>query len=319
VTADAANIAIRARGLTRCFGKLVAVDHVDLAVPARRVYGFLGPNGSGKSTTIRMLCGLLTPTAGEIEVLGLRIPAQADALRPHIGYMTQRFSLFEDLSVRENLEFLAAIQGVPKAKTTRRIDELIGQYHFGDRQKQLAGTLSGGQKQRLALACAVIHEPELLFLDEPTSAVDPESRRDFWEKLFELADAGTTLLVSTHLMDEAERCHRLAILDRGALVADGTPHELTAQLDGRTFTVETADPRRAQRALGSVSGVLGVAQVGNTLRVLTAADAGDVTQRMGQALAAAGQKAEVAPAPPNLEDVFVAATRRGDGDEVRAA
>lgn len=319
MTADAANIAIRARGLTRCFGKLVAVDHVDLAVPARRVYGFLGPNGSGKSTTIRMLCGLLTPTAGEIEVLGLRIPAQADALRPHIGYMTQRFSLFEDLSVRENLEFLAAIQGVPKAKTTRRIDELIGQYHFGDRQKQLAGTLSGGQKQRLALACAVIHEPELLFLDEPTSAVDPESRRDFWEKLFELADAGTTLLVSTHLMDEAERCHRLAILDRGALVADGTPHELTAQLEGRTFTVETADPRRAQRALGGVSGVLGVAQVGNTLRVLTAADAGDVTQRMGQALAAAGQKAEIAPAPPNLEDVFVAATRRGDGDEARVA
>ena len=319
MTADAANIAIRARGLTRCFGKLVAVDHVDLEVPAKRVYGFLGPNGSGKSTTIRMLCGLLTPTAGEIEVLGLRIPAQADALRPHIGYMTQKFSLFEDLSVRENLEFLAAIQGVPKAKTRRRIDELIGQYHFGDRQKQLAGTLSGGQKQRLALACAVIHEPELLFLDEPTSAVDPESRRDFWEKLFELADAGTTLLVSTHLMDEAERCHRLAILDRGALVADGTPHGLTAQLEGRTFTVETADPRRAQRALGSVPGVLGVAQVGNTLRVLIADGAGDVTQRMGQALAAAGQTAEVVPAPPNLEDVFVAATRRGDGDEARVA
>ncbi|HEY8329515.1 MAG TPA: ABC transporter ATP-binding protein [Rhodanobacter sp.] len=304
---------MRARGLTRCFGKLVAVDHVDLEVPARRVYGFLGPNGSGKSTTIRMLCGLLTPTAGEIEVLGLRIPAQADALRPHIGYMTQKFSLFEDLSVRENLEFLAAIQGVPKAKTKRRVDELIGQYHFGDRQKQLAGTLSGGQKQRLALACAVIHEPELLFLDEPTSAVDPESRRDFWEKLFELADVGTTLLVSTHLMDEAERCHRLAILDRGALVADGTPHELTAQLEGRTFTVETAEPRRAQRALGGVPGVLGVAQVGNTLRVLTADGAGDVTQRMEQALAAAGQKAEVTPEPPNLEDVFVAATRKGDG------
>jgi len=319
VTTGAGSVAIRARGLTRCFGKLVAVDHVDLEVPAKRVYGFLGPNGSGKSTTIRMLCGLLTPTAGEIEVLGLRIPAQADALRPHIGYMTQRFSLFEDLSVRENLEFLAAIQGVPKAKTTRRIDELIGQYHFGDRQKQLAGTLSGGQKQRLALACAVIHAPELLFLDEPTSAVDPESRRDFWEKLFELADAGTTLLVSTHLMDEAERCHRLAILDRGALVADGTPHELTAQLEGRTFTVETADPRQAQRALGSVSGVLGVAQVGNTLRVLIADGAGDVTQRMGQALAAAGQTAEIAPAPPNLEDVFVAATRRGDGDEARVA
>jgi len=317
MTTDADGVAIRARGLTRRFGKLVAVDHVDLEVPARRVYGFLGPNGSGKSTTIRMLCGLLTPSEGEIEVLGLRIPAQADELRPHIGYMTQKFSLFEDLSVRENLEFLAAIQGVPKAKTKARIDELIGQYHFGDRQKQLAGTMSGGQKQRLALACAVIHEPELLFLDEPTSAVDPESRRDFWEKLFELADAGTTLLVSTHLMDEAERCHRLAILDRGALVADGTPHELTAQLEGRTFIVETDNPRAAQRVLVDVPGVLGVAQVGNTLRVLT--DADGATPDMDKALAAAGQKAGLAAVPPNLEDVFVAATRKGDGGEERAA
>ena len=316
MTTDADGVAIRARGLTRRFGKLVAVDHVDLEVPARRVYGFLGPNGSGKSTTIRMLCGLLTPSEGEIEVLGLRIPAQADALRPHIGYMTQKFSLFDDLSVRENLEFLAAIQGVPKTKTKARIDELIGQYHFGDRQKQLAGTMSGGQKQRLALACAVIHEPELLFLDEPTSAVDPESRRDFWEKLFELADIGTTLLVSTHLMDEAERCHRLAILDRGVLVADGTPRELTAQLEGRTFLVETDDPRAAQRALVDVPGVLGVAQVGNTLRVLTGADG--ATPDMTRALAAAGQEAGLAAAPPNLEDVFVAATHRGGGEE-RAA
>jgi ABC-2 type transport system ATP-binding protein len=177
--------------------------------------------------------------------------------------------------------------------------------------------MSGGQKQRLALACAVIHEPELLFLDEPTSAVDPESRRDFWEKLFELADIGTTLLVSTHLMDEAERCHRLAILDRGALVADGTPHELTAQLEGRTFIVETDNPRAAQRVLVDVPGVLGVAQVGNTLRVLT--DADGATPDMDKALAAAGQKAGLAAAPPNLEDVFVAATRKGDGGEERAA
>ena len=321
--ADAATgadgVAIRARGLSKRFGQLVAVDRVDLDVPARHVYGFLGPNGSGKSTTIRMLCGLLTPTDGEIEVLGLRVPAQADELRSHIGYMTQKFSLFEDLTVRENLEFLAAIQGVPKSKTKSRIDELIGQYHFGDRQKQLAGTMSGGQKQRLALACAVIHEPELLFLDEPTSAVDPESRRDFWEKLFELADVGTTLLVSTHLMDEAERCHRLAILDRGALVADGTPDELTARLKGRTFLVETTDPRRAQRALAGVRGVLGVAQVGNTLRVLTDGDADGAKQRMDKALADGDRKSDVVPAPPNLEDVFVAATRKGDADKERAA
>ncbi len=308
-------VAIRAHGLTKRFGDLVAVDSVDLEVPRRQVFGFLGPNGSGKSTTIRMLCGLLTPSAGDIEVLGLRIPEQAEDLRRHIGYMTQKFSLFDDLAVRENLEFLAAIQGVPKAKTKSRIDELVEQYHFKDRQKQLAGTLSGGQKQRLALAAAVIHEPELLFLDEPTSAVDPESRRDFWEKLFELADIGTTILVSSHLMDEAERCHQLAILDHGKMVANGTPGELTSKLEGRTLLIEAPDPRRVQRTLVAVPGVLGVAQVGTALRVLiAAADAtGDhaaaTRQRIDDALAKAGQKAEVALAPPNLEDVFVAATR----------
>lgn len=306
--AKGGDVAIRARGLTKRFGELVAVDHVDLTVPKARVYGFLGPNGSGKSTTIRMLCGLLTPTAGEIEVLGLRIPEQAEALRLRIGYMTQKFSLFEDLTVRENLEFLAAVQGLDKAHARKRIDDLVAQYHFGDRQKQLAGTLSGGQKQRLALAGAVIHEPELLFLDEPTSAVDPESRRDFWEKLFDLADAGTTLLVSTHYMDEAERCHRLAILDGGRLVADGTPGELTAKLAGRTLEVQAAQPRRAQQALVDLPGVLSVAQIGNSLRVLVAAD-GDAKSRIADALHGAGLQAEVAPAEPNLEDVFVSATR----------
>ena len=303
-----AGVAIRARGLTRRFGSLVAVDHVDLEVPRRHVYGFLGPNGSGKSTTIRMLCGLLTPSEGEIEVLGLSIPREVEALRTRIGYMTQKFSLFEDLTVRENFEFLAAVQSLPKARARRRIDELVAQYRFGDRQKQLAGTLSGGQKQRLGLACAVIHEPELLFLDEPTSAVDPESRRDFWEKLFELADAGTTLLVSTHYMDEAERCHRLAILDRGVLVADGTPLELTRRLAGRTLVVEADDPRRAQQGVLDVAGVLGAAQIGNSLRVLAEEGATDARQRVTDALAHAGLAASVEPVPANLEDVFVAVT-----------
>ena len=301
-------IAIRARGLSKRFGSLVAVDQVDLAVPKANVYGFLGPNGSGKSTTIRMLCGLLTPTAGEIDVLGLRVPEQAEALRLRIGYMTQKFSLFEDLSVRENLEFLAAVQGLGKAQARQRIDELVQLYHFEDRQRQLAGTMSGGQKQRLALAGAVIHRPELLLLDEPTSAVDPESRRDFWEKLFDLADAGTTLLVSTHYMDEAERCHRLAILDRGRLVADGTPQALTEALAGRTLEVVAAQPRRAQQALVGLPGVLSVAQIGNSLRVLVAAD-GDARARIETALRQANLAAEVAVTPPNLEDVFTSATR----------
>ena len=306
--ANGSEIAIRARGLSKRFGSLVAVDQVDLAVPKANVYGFLGPNGSGKSTTIRMLCGLLTPTAGEIDVLGLRVPEQAEALRLRIGYMTQKFSLFEDLSVRENLEFLAAVQGLGKAQARQRIDELVQLYHFEDRQRQLAGTMSGGQKQRLALAGAVIHRPELLLLDEPTSAVDPESRRDFWEKLFDLADAGTTLLVSTHYMDEAERCHRLAILDRGRLVADGTPQALTEALAGRTLEVVAAQPRRAQQALVGLPGVLSVAQIGNSLRVLVAAD-GDARARIETALQQANLTAEVAVTPPNLEDVFTSATR----------
>ena len=299
--------AIRARGLSKRFGALLAVDGVDLTVPCSSVYGFLGPNGSGKSTTIRMLCGLLTPTAGEIEVLGLKIPEQAEALRKRIGYMTQKFALYEDLSVRENLEFLATVQGLSREQRRARIDELLDSYSLADRARQLAGTLSGGQKQRLALAGATVHKPELLFLDEPTSAVDPESRRDFWEKLFDLADAGTTILVSTHYMDEAERCHRIAILDTGRLVADGTPAELTRALAGRTVGIRASEPRKAQAALHSAQGVISVAQIGNELRVLTTAD-DQPGQRLQAFLRGRGIEAEVAPIEPNLEDVFVSAT-----------
>ncbi|MGE0582060.1 MAG: ABC transporter ATP-binding protein [Steroidobacteraceae bacterium] len=312
---------MRARGLCKRFGSLVAVDDVDLAVPAGQVYGFLGPNGSGKSTTIRMLCGLMLPTAGAIEVLGLEVPRQAEALRSRVGYMTQKFSLFDDLSVRENLEFIAAIQGITHPDARARIAELLVRYRFEDRERQPAGTLSGGWKQRLALACAVIHRPELLFLDEPTSAVDPESRRDFWEKLFELADAGTTIMVSTHLMDEAERCHRLAILDRGRLVADGTPPELAGALAGRTLLVETDAPRRALDVLAGMAGVLSVVQVGNSLRVLTraAADSAQWRQQIQETLAGTGRNAQVTAVAPNLEDVFVAATRNEARQAARAA
>ena len=307
------DIAIHARGLVKRFGDLLAVDQVDLTVPKAAVYGFLGPNGSGKSTTIRMLCGLLTPNAGEIVVLGLPIPERAEALKRRIGYMTQKFSLFEDLTVRENLEFMATVQGLPRAVARARVDGLEADYHFTDRQRQLAGTLSGGQKQRLALACAVVHRPELLFLDEPTSAVDPESRRGFWEKLFELADGGTTLLVSTHYMDEAERCHRLAILDRGRLVADGTPAALAGALAGRTLRAHSVRPRHAAALLQAQPGVISVAQIGNDLRVLLA-DGGTDPAAAGATLAgilrAVDPGARVEPVPASLEDVFVAATSR---------
>jgi ABC-2 type transport system ATP-binding protein len=311
-----AELAIRARGLTRRFGELVAVDHVDLSVPRAQVYGFLGPNGSGKSTTLRMLCGLLTPTEGEVEVLGLQIPREAEALKRRIGYMTQKFSLYEDLTVLENLQFLAAVHDLPRAQAGPRIEEMIERYDFKDRRGQLAGTLSGGQKQRLALAGSVLHRPELLLLDEPTSAVDPESRRDFWASLFELADAGTTLLVSTHYMDEAERCHRLAILERGRLVADGTPQALTAALPGRVWLLQSAQTRAIEATLRAHAGVLGVAQIGNALRVLAELQLDEAALR---SLLPAGAEATLSPVAPNLEDVFVAATRAARARRAQAA
>ena len=305
--AGAGAIAIVARGLTRRFGQLVAVDGLDMQVPRAQVYGFLGPNGSGKSTTIRMLCGLLEPSAGEIEVLGLRIPAEAEALKRRIGYMTQRFSLYEDLSVRENLQFLAAVQGLGHREERARVDEVLVQYRLADRVRQLAGTLSGGQKQRLALAGAILHRPELLLLDEPTSAVDPESRREFWDHLFELADRGTTLLVSTHFMDEAERCHRLAILDRGRLVADGSPREWTGSLAFRVLEATSPRPRAAQALLRARADVAGCAQIGNALRLLVPRTTDPAL--LSAALHEAGIEGTLREVPANLEDVFVASTR----------
>ncbi len=301
---------IRAQGLSKRFGDMLAVDHLDLNVRRGEVYGFLGPNGSGKSTTIRMLCGLLLPSSGDISVLGHRIPEDAERLKRRIGYMTQRFSLYEDLSVLENLDFLAAVHELPRADTRLRIDELLTHYHLHELRDQLAGTMSGGQKQRLALAGAVLHRPDLLLLDEPTSAVDPQSRRDFWDSLFELAHAGTTVLVSTHYMDEAERCTRLAILDHGKLVADGSPQELIAALPGRTLLVENSRPRETHHALQSLPGILATAQIGLSLRVL-AVGGDEIEARIREHLHKAGIEGNIGAATPNLEDVFVAATRRG--------
>jgi ABC-2 type transport system ATP-binding protein len=308
--------AIRARGLTRRFGDTVAVDGIDLNIPRASIYGFLGPNGSGKSTTIRMLCGLLTPSAGTADVLGLSVPGQAEALKHKIGYMTQRFSLYEDLSVRENLQFIAEIYCLPRRRRTQRIAELLETYRLQALTQQRAGTLSGGQKQRLALAAATLHEPELLFLDEPTSAVDPQSRREFWETLFELCAAGTTILVSTHYMDEAERCHALAILDRGRIMADGTPKQLEHALDAMVVEIETADPARARPLIAAMEGVLSVTQLGVRLRVLVDPHLSEPEQRLRDALQQQGLVGTTLLTRPSLEDVFVAATqgryRRGD-------
>ncbi len=300
--------AIEARGLSKHFGELRAVSHLDLKVPRGQIYGFLGPNGSGKSTTIRMLCGLLTPTEGTATVLGTEIPGSARDLKPRIGYMTQKFSLFGDMTVHENLQFIAEIYSFPRADRAARLAELLGKYDLVDQRKQLAGTMSGGQKQRLALACAVLHRPELLLLDEPTSAVDPQSRRDFWANLFRLAESGTSILVSTHYMDEAERCHRLAILDRGVKVADGTPQEMQASTGMHIVEVTADDPYRAQEALDCAEHIASVTQLGIRLRVLIPEQFDAPVDLVRGHLERRGVAAEVRLTTASLEDVFVAVT-----------
>jgi ABC-2 type transport system ATP-binding protein len=301
-------LAIRARGLSKHFGELRAVDHLDLDVPKASIYGFLGPNGSGKSTTIRLLCGLLTPTEGNANVLGIEVPKRSNELKPKIGYMTQKFSLFGDLTVTENLKFIAEIYSFPKSETASRIDELLEKYDLIDQRMQFAETLSGGQKQRLALACAVLHKPELLLLDEPTSAVDPQSRRDFWANLFRLAERGTTILVSTHYMDEAERCHRLAILDHGVKVADGSPEDLQASTGMTVVEVLANDPYRAQAVIDDLPFVASVTQLGIRLRVLIPESVGDALGLVERALKNRNVTATTHIAHATLEDVFVAVT-----------
>ncbi len=302
--------AIKARGLSKRFGDLLAVDHLDLDVPRGQIYGFLGPNGSGKSTTIRMLCGLLTPTEGSARVLGFDVPGKSRGLKPKIGYMTQRFSLFGDMTVRENLQFIAEIYSYPSGERRTRIEELLEKYDLHAQRNQLAGTMSGGQKQRLALACAVLHHPALLLLDEPTSAVDPQSRRDFWANLFRLAEDGTTILVSTHYMDEAERCHRLAILDFGAKVADGTPRELQESTGMHIVEVIADDPYRAQSAIAGLDCVASVTQLGVRLRVLIPQTEPDPLVRVESALRASDVAAHASMTTATLEDVFVAVTMK---------
>lgn len=306
------DFAIEARGLSKDFGKLRAVSALDLDVPSGKIYGFLGPNGSGKSTTIRMLCGLLTPSEGTANVLGTPIPGNSSLLKPKIGYMTQKFSLFGDLTVKENLQFIAEIYSYPSADRRNRIAALLEKYDLIEQRKQLASTMSGGQKQRLALACAVLHHPELLLLDEPTSAVDPQSRRDFWANLFRLAQDGTTIMVSTHYMEEAERCHRLAILDRGVKVADGTPQELQARTGMHIVEVTADDPYAAQVAIDQLEAVASVTQLGIRLRVLIPEHFDNPVQIVQNCLAKNSIAATTTIAAATLEDVFVAVTMQAD-------
>ncbi|NND67684.1 MAG: ABC transporter ATP-binding protein [Halioglobus sp.] len=302
--------AVHASGLTRRFGDVTAVNAVDLDIPRGQIYGFLGPNGSGKTTMIRMLCGLLTPSAGNASVLGLAIPAETETLRHRIGYMTQKFSLYDDLTVTENMQFMGRVYGMTGGETRRRTQVLLAEYDLAELQRRRAGAMSGGQRQRLALAVATLHDPDLLFLDEPTSAVDPENRRDFWEKLFDLVERGKTILVSTHYMDEAERCHQLAILDEGVLRNQGAPAQLMAALDGRVVEIRGPNLREVRARALHMPQLLSAAQQGLQLRVLFAPGASDPLAQLAAANLGPDLKTRLTPA--SLEDVFVAATLTRD-------
>jgi ABC-2 type transport system ATP-binding protein len=292
--------AIDVTGLTKRFGGRAVVKGLSLQVREGEIYGFLGPNGSGKTTSIRMLCGLLTPDEGSGTCLGYDVRRQTAEIKRHVGYMTQHFSLYEDLTIRENLDFVARLYGMAnrRAAVERALEEL----GLAQRSRQLAGTLSGGWKQRLALAACMLHAPRLLLLDEPTAGVDPKARRDFWEQIHRLAAQGVTVLVSTHYMDEAERCHRLAYLAYGSLLAQGTPSELVAASGLTTWSVEGEDVYALAERLRGLPGVVQVVPFGNVLHV-SGTDARALAASLAPFQNDPGYRWSLT--QPGLEDVFI--------------
>jgi len=310
----AAEQVVETSGLGRTFGKLVAVRDVSFSVERGEIFGILGPNGAGKSTTIRMLCGLLTPTSGRATVAGFDVATEPEKVKTRIGYMTQRFSLYEDLSVRENLLFYAGLYGLSGSRRRARVAEVIARNGLVERSDQLAGTLSGGWKQRVALACAMLHEPPLVFLDEPTAGVDPVSRRAFWEEIHRIASDGTTVIVTTHYMDEAERCHRLAFVFRGSLLDLGTPAEIMDRRGLRVAEVECRE-RAVLDALRADGRVEEVAPFGSRLRVTTKR-AHDPAALVREAMESAGLRGDdPVEVRATLEDAFVSMVR----DDARSA
>jgi ABC-2 type transport system ATP-binding protein len=302
---------IHTEHLSRSFGHLVAVRDVSLDVSRGEIFGILGPNGAGKSTTIRMLCGILDPTAGSGTVVGYDIVREAELIKTKIGYMTQRFSLYEDLTVAQNLTFYAGIYGVPLRRLRARVAEALESTGLSERRAQLAGTLSGGWKQRVALACATIHEPPLLFLDEPTAGVDPVSRREFWERIYAISAKGTTAVLTTHYMDEAERCHRLAFIFSGSLLDVGTPDEVVQRRGLRIAELEVERAPEAAEALREAPGVEEVAHYGHVLRLAASGGSDPVALAQG-VLAARGIVVRSArETRATVEDAFVSMVRKG--------
>jgi ABC-2 type transport system ATP-binding protein len=300
-------LAVEIRDLVKRFGEFVAVDHVSLEVPKGEIFGFLGPNGAGKSTTIRMLCGLLTPTSGRASVNGYDVAAEPELVRQSIGYMSQKFSLYDDLTVEENIDFFSGMYGVPREIRAGRKDYVLRMANLADRGDALTRTLSGGWKQRLALGCAILHDPPVLFLDEPTSGVDPIARGAFWRLIHDLSETGHTIFVSTHYMDEAEYCHRLALMHRGKVIALGAPDALKQELRTRSLLrLDTSDPLETMRALEGAPGISDVAVFGGGLHV-TVDDAAAGMARIRAALAGKGiEVGRLEPIQPSMEDVFVA-------------
>jgi drug efflux transport system ATP-binding protein len=300
------DISVSLRDLTRLFGDFVAVKDVSLDVRRGEIFGFLGPNGAGKSTTIRMLCGLLEPTSGSGSVAGFDLASEAESIKQHIGYMSQKFSLYEDLTVEENIDFYAGIYRIPKEKKKGRkawVLEMSGLE--GERRKKTA-LLPGGWKQRLSLGCALLHEPPVLFLDEPTSGVDPVSRRSFWDLIYDMADRGVTVFVTTHYMEEAEYCDRLALISRGELIASGTPSELKRKfMRDHVLEVACGDPQEARDVARNSSGVKEAAIFGKNLHVVVE-DAETARPALRDAFEKAGIPiSEIRRVTPSLEDVFV--------------
>jgi ABC-2 type transport system ATP-binding protein len=301
------DLAIDVHGLTKRFGAKLAVDHVDIAVPEGDVWGFLGPNGSGKTTTIRMLCGLLRPDDGSGTCIGYDVRREPEAIKRQVGYMTQRFSFWEDLSIRENLDFVARMYELPGRRM--RVEAMLERLGLQHRQDQLAGELSGGWKQRMALGACMLHEPKLLLLDEPTAGVDPQARRDFWEQIHGLSEQGLTVLVSTHYMDEAERCDRIVYILNGKLIARGTVNEVIEQSELVTFVVRGDNVRRFADSLRNEPGVEYAAFFGAMLHV-----SGHDRAALERALAKfrGQQDIQIEETPPSLEDVFIQLQEKAD-------
>ncbi|GAA6143656.1 ABC transporter ATP-binding protein [Hydrogenophaga sp. 5NK40-0174] len=293
-------LAIDVTGLTKRYDDKTVVNQVDLQVGQGRICGFLGPNGSGKTTTIRMLCGLLRPDEGQGQCLGLDLRSDAAAIKRQVGYMTQRFGLYEDLSIRQNLDFVARLFELPQRQ--QRVDQALAQLGLEGRQSQLAGNLSGGWKQRLALAACLIHEPRLLLLDEPTAGVDPKARRDFWDEIHRLADDGITVLVSTHYMDEAARCHDLVYIAYGEILARGTESEIIQGAGLTVYAVDGVQGSGWTERLRELPGVDSVAAFGNTLHV-AGRDEQALSEAMASLRAEPGLRLSLAEA--SLEDVFI--------------